>query len=189
VHVLLETERLRLRRFTAADVDLLVDLDSDPAVMAWITGGRPTPREEIEQEVLPAFLAHYERLGGLGFWAADLRDGGDFTGWFHLRPERGAPPGEVELGYRLRAAYWGRGLATEGSRALVDAGFERFGAQRITANTMTVNTASRRVMEKAGLRLIRTYHAQWPDRIEGDEHGDVEYALTRPEWQASRTGA
>ena len=51
--VYLETERLRLRRFTAEDADLLVELDSDPAVMRFITGGRPTARAEIETDVLP----------------------------------------------------------------------------------------------------------------------------------------
>ena len=48
---------------------------------------------------------------------------------------------------------------------------------------MAVHTASRRVMEKAGLTLVRTFHQEWPDRIPGDEHGDVEYALTRADWE------
>ncbi|MEO7125325.1 MAG: GNAT family protein, partial [Nakamurella sp.] len=52
--------------------------------------------------------------------------------------------------------------------------------------TMAVNTASRRVMEKAGLRFVRTFDADWPVRIPGDEHGDVEYALTRQEWEKTR---
>ena len=60
--VLLETERLVLRRFTAADVDNLVELDSDPEVMDYITGGRVTSREEIQNEVLPAFLNYYDRF-------------------------------------------------------------------------------------------------------------------------------
>jgi RimJ/RimL family protein N-acetyltransferase len=51
---------------------------------------------------------------------------------------------------------------------------------------MAVNAASRRVMEKTGLRYVRTFHAEWPDRIDGDEHGDVEYAITRQEWAATR---
>ncbi len=51
---------------------------------------------------------------------------------------------------------------------------------------MTVNTASRRVMEKAGLKFVRTFFAGWPDKIDGDENGDVEYALTRREWQQAR---
>ena len=42
-------------------------------------------------------------------------------------------------------------------------------------------------MEKAGLRHVRTFHQEWPDRIDGDEHGDVEYALTRAEWEAQVT--
>ena len=92
-------------------------------------------------------------------------------------------PDEPELGYRLRAASWGLGYATEGSRALVDLAFRELGAERVFAETMAVNTASRRVMEKAGLRYVRTFHQEWPDRIEGDEHGDVEYALTRAEWE------
>jgi RimJ/RimL family protein N-acetyltransferase len=55
--------------------------------------------------------------------------------------------------------------------------------ERVVAETMVVNTASRRVMEKAGLTLVRTFHQEWPDRIPGDEHGDVEYALTRADWE------
>jgi RimJ/RimL family protein N-acetyltransferase len=51
------------------------------------------------------------------------------------------------------------------------------------AETMVVNTASRRVMEKSGLTLVRTFHQDWPDKIPGDEHGDVEYALTRADWE------
>jgi RimJ/RimL family protein N-acetyltransferase len=48
---------------------------------------------------------------------------------------------------------------------------------------MVVNVASRRVMEKAGLKFVRTFHQPWPDKIEGDEEGDVEYALLRWEWE------
>ena len=79
---------------------------------------------------------------------------------------------------------WGKGYATEGSRALVERAFRELGAERVTAETMAVNAASRRVMEKAGLRYVRTFHQDWPDKIDGDEHGDVEYALTRAEWEA-----
>lgn len=95
-------------------------------------------------------------------------------------------PDEPELGYRLRKAAWGMGYATEGARALVDKAFTDLGASRVFAETMVVNTASRGVMEKSGLRLIRQFHADWPVRIPGDEHGDVEYAITRAEWECAR---
>ncbi len=181
--VLLTTDRLVLRRFTPDDVDLLVELDSDPAVMRYINGGDPTPRAEIADDVLPAWLAHYEKWDRQGFFAAEVA--GEFVGWFHLRPAMHTHVGEqgvLELGYRLHRSAWGKGYATEGSRALVDLAFRELDADLVVADTMAVNTASRRVMEKSGLRYIRTFHADWPVSIPGDEHGDVEYAITRDEW-------
>jgi RimJ/RimL family protein N-acetyltransferase len=184
VEIFLETDRLQLRPFTEDDVDDLVELDGDPDVMHFVTGGRPTPREEVESEVLPAFLDYYARFAGYGFWAAIEKASGEFLGWFHLRPAKGAPPDEAELGYRLRKSAWGKGYATEGSRALIDKGFAELGVRRVVAFTLAVHVASRRVMEKAGLSYVRTFHPPWPDRIEGDEKGDVEYALLRSEWEA-----
>lgn len=181
--IFLETERLLLRRFTRADVDNLVELDADPEVMRFINGGKPTPREEIQHDILPAFLSYYDRYAGYGFWAAVERSSGAFVGWFHLRPRAGSDPDDVELGYRLRRSAWGKGYATEGSRALIRKGFAELDAKRVWAETMTVNTASRRVMEKSGLKFVRTFHQDWPDPIEGDEWGDVEYELRRTDWQ------
>ena len=183
VRVFLETERLVLRQFTLADVDNLVGLDSDPGVMRFVTGGRATPRDEIVTDFLPAFLSYYERFAGYGFWAAIEKSTGDFLGWFHFRPSVGAADGDVELGYRLRQSAWGQGYATEGSRALIRKGFTELGVQRVVAETMAVHAASRRVMEKAGLSLARSFRQPWPDPMEGDEHGDVEYSLTRAEWE------
>ena len=185
MHVFLETERLQLRRFTPDDVENLVELDGDPDVMHFITGGRPTPRDEIVDDVLPAFFRHYERYPGYGFWAAIEKSSGRFLGWFHFRPGEGAPADEVELGYRLHRSAWGNGYATEGSRALIHKGFAELGVRRVVAFTMVVNVASRRVLEKAGLRLVRVFHQPWPDPIEGEEEGDVEYALLRSEWELS----
>jgi RimJ/RimL family protein N-acetyltransferase len=183
MQIFLKTERLVLRRFTEDDVDNLVELDSDPEVMRFINGGRPTSRQEIESDVLPAFLDFYERFAGYGFWAAVEKATGRFVGWFHFRPAKAARPGEVELGYRLRRSAWGQGYATEGSRALIEKGFAELGVQRVVAFAMVVHVASWRVMEKAGLKYVRTFHQPWPDYIEGEEQGDVEYALLRSEWQ------
>lgn len=182
----LETDRLLLRRLTRADAGNLALLDGDPAVMRFINGGRPTPRQVVESEVLPGFLRYYADFSGFGYWAAIEKSTGEFLGWFHLYPAAGRGPGEVELGYRLRLSAWGRGLATEGSRALIRKGFTELGVQRVIAFTMAVNAASRRVMEKSGLTLVRTFHQEWPDIIEGSEHGDVEYAVSKADWD-SRT--
>lgn len=183
MRVFLETDRLLLREFTRDDVDDLVELDGDADVMHFITGGLTSSREEIETETLPAFLSYYDRYPGYGFWAVIEKATGEFLGWFHFRPGEGHPEDEPELGYRLRKSAWGKGYAAEGSRALIDKGFSEFGVRRVVAEAMAVHTASRRVMDKAGLTLVRTFRADWPHPIPGDEHGDVEYALTREDWQ------
>jgi RimJ/RimL family protein N-acetyltransferase len=183
MRVFLETERLLLRRFTESDVDYLHDLDGDPEVMRFLNGGKPTPRDVIRNETLPRLLHSYARFEGFGVWAAIERWTGEFVGWFEFYPWRDAGPDEVEVGYRLRRSAWGKGYATEGSRALIRKGFTELGVRRVVAETMAVNTASRRVMEKLGLTYVRTFHQKWPERIEGDEHGDVEYALTKVDWE------
>ncbi len=182
--IYLETGRLTLRRFTEADEDDLVELDGDPEVMRFLTGGEPTPREEIRNRVLPTVLALYERSEDFGYWVAQESSTGRFLGWFHFRlPKDEAQDGDVELGYRLPRSAWGQGYATEGSRALIHKGFTELGVERVLAETMAVNAGSRRVMEKVGLTLVRTFHRDGLDAIEGSEHGAVEYALTRADWE------
>jgi RimJ/RimL family protein N-acetyltransferase len=188
MQVFLETERLVLRRFTMGDVDNLAGLDADPDVMRFVNGGIPTSREEIENEFLPAFLGYYQRYQEYGFWAAIKRSTGEFLGWFHFRPRDGAAPGQAELGYRLRKSAWGKGYATEGSRALIRKGFTEFGVQLVTAEALAANVASRRVMEKAGLTLLRTFRQPWPDAVGGHELEVVEYALRKADWEQQAHG-
>jgi RimJ/RimL family protein N-acetyltransferase len=179
VHVYLETERLLLRRFTEADVDNLLDLDSDPEVMRFV-GGRFTSRDAIEHDFLPAYLRYNQRGDRYGFWAAIEKSTGDFLGWIHFRPLEGANLDEPELGYRLRRAAWGYDYATEGSRALIRKGFTELGAERVVASTHVDNLASRRVLEKAGLTIVRVYHITSPKLGDIDA---VEYALEKTDWQ------
>jgi len=187
VRVYLETERLLLRWFTPDDLELVLALDGDPGVKRYIDDDAPADRADVS-EMLDWWLGYEERLpgSGYGFWAAIERSTGDFLGWFHLRPGEDAGPLEPELGYRLHRRAWGQGLGTEGSLGLVDKAFGELGAARVYATTMAVNTGSRRVMEKAGLRFVRSFYADWPVRIPGDEEGDVEYAITLAEWEADR---
>nr|WP_218889029.1 GNAT family N-acetyltransferase [Saccharopolyspora hordei] len=181
----METDRLVLRRFRPDDVDLVLELNSDPAVMRYIDGRPPPTRVEVVERLLPRYLAHYERFGGLGKFAAVERESGRDVGIFMLHPAEGGARDEAELGYRLRPSAWGKGYATEGAKALLRTGFADFGLRRVFAQTMTVNSGSRRVMEKAGLRYVRTFFEDWPGPpLDGSEHGDVEYALTREEWLA-----
>jgi RimJ/RimL family protein N-acetyltransferase len=193
MHVCLETERLILRRFTPNDAELLIELDGDPEVMRYLSGGPATPREVIEREVLPRFLRSYGRAEGFGFWAAFEKASGEFAGWFGFNPRDGGEPGEVSLGYRLRRSVWGRGYATEGARALIRKGFAQLGVRRVVATTYQDNLASRRVMEKLGMVHVRSFRLSPGDLVapgtfdgagqEPWDGEDVEYAITKEEWE------
>ena len=66
-------------------------------------------------------------------------------------------------------------------------GFTDLGVERVFAHPMAANTASRRVLEKCGLTLVRTTPYEGADAIEGSEHGEAEYTLTKPEWESRAT--
>jgi RimJ/RimL family protein N-acetyltransferase len=186
--MILETPRLTLRQFTENDVDNLFELNSDPEVMRYLTGGRPTPRDEIRDQIIPFHLAVYDRLDRLGTWAAESTATGEFLGWFHFRPGPDADISNIDLGYRLLRPAWNKGYATEGSRALISMGFTELAVDRVFAHTMTLNAASRRVLEKCGLTLVGTIPYEGPFEIEGAERGQVEYELTKVEWEARTAG-
>lgn len=185
VHVHLQTARLTIREFVPEDEDNLVSLNSDPEVMRYITGGVPEPgRDQIRDEIIPYHLGFYDEHPGFGTWAADDIRTASFLGWFHLRPRRS--DGVPDLGYRFLRSAWGNGYATEGSRALIDKGFTDLNLDRVAAETMTVNLASRRVLEKCGMHHVRTYFESEQYAIEGADQGHVEYELTRAEWATAR---
>lgn len=194
MNIYLETERLVLRRFTADDADNLVALDSDPEVMRFLNGGIATPRAVIQQRILPGFLRSYERFPDFGVWAAIAKASGEFIGWLSLRPPEGGSAENVTLGYRLRRAAWGQGYATEGARALIRRAFTELGVRRVFATTYEYNLASRRVMEKAGLTLARSYRLTTAELASTDtfdgtmpqdvwEGDEVEYALLQEDWE------
>jgi RimJ/RimL family protein N-acetyltransferase len=184
--VYLETERMILRRLTEDDADNLFELDSDPEVMQYLTGGVPHTQEFIAEKALPRYLAFYDRFAAFGFWAAIEKLSGGFMGWFHFRPYR-EDPDYIELGYRLKKRYWGHGYATEGSMALIEKGFRELGVDKAVAMTMATNKRSRRVMEKIGLRFESEF--VYPgDPFPGwrvEDCREVKYGLTREQWLAA----
>ena len=193
------TARLLLRPMTGADLGWLVRLHGDRRVMRFIDDGQPVLPSVVASQTLPAMLREYGRLpDGLGYLAAIERATGEPLGLFALRPPDSVglrPPdntalrpehGTAELGYRLLPDAWGMGYATEGARALIRSASTDLGLERVVATTMTVNTASRRVLEKAGLSLVRTFLAAWPGYIEGAEHGDVVYAAAMAPYRCPR---
>lgn len=157
----LRTGRLLLRAFRLDDVDNLVALDADPAVREFLDMPE-APAAKQAEEWLTRIAVNYPEGSARGYWAAE--EDGRFVGWFHLRPARDT--GECEIGWRLRKDAWGRGLATEGGRTLID-----LAEERVIARTMIANARSRRVMVKLGMTPVREF--LYDDRLPC-----VEYATT-----------
>ena len=166
-----------MRRFTRDDAELFVELDSDPEVVRWVGNPEPTTVAVVESRVLPKIFAYYAAHPSQGLWATHEIATGEFIGWFHYRPAK-APPHDPELGYRLRRASWGKGYATEGSRALLARAFDELRDPRVVAEAFRANHASTNVMKKLGMVYER-------EEIENGEPLDW-YAIDAEEWARRR---
>lgn len=175
----LRTKRLVLRRCRPDDRDDFIALERDPEVMRYLNGG-PVEHELVRPEDVTFLMP---RGTEPEVWTACRRDDGEFVGWFGLFEDTAE---QGEIGYRLRRDHWGKGLASEGAAALIGLGFDTMGFDRIVACTMTVNRASRRVMEKLGMTLVRTDLSPWQNPIAGSDEGEVWYELTRVTWARGR---
>lgn len=148
--VRIETDRLLLRPFMAADRDALARLYADDVVMRHMLQGRglaPAAAQERAKSNIHNFNDHWARRGH-GVWAVQDRGSGRLLGQCGLRwiPEAE----DTELLYLFAKTVWGRGLATEAGRATVDFAFRQTALERLIAVTDPQNTASRRVLGKLG---------------------------------------
>ncbi|GAA2779629.1 GNAT family N-acetyltransferase [Crossiella cryophila] len=153
----LHTPRLTLVPLAEEHLDLEAELDADPEVMRYL-GGRAHTRAEVERSHRRR-LAAAAKVPGLGFWVGFAEDG--FVGWWILQPPHGPDQpevaGEADLGYRLARSHWRRGYASEGARELIRYGFTDLGLDRIFAQTLAVNAASRATMTSVGLTFVREF--------------------------------
>lgn len=144
----LVTDRLALRRFTLADLDLLDRLASDPRVMEFLGGVKD--RAATEAMLRVRILEYYERHPGLGMWATMERATGQCVGFHVLNHIQGET--DIQVGYALFADAWGRGYATEMTLGLLRYGFGTLQLPAIVAITHLAHTSSQHVLLKAGLR-------------------------------------
>ena len=188
----LRAERLVLVPLADEHVDLEIELDSDPEVLRFLFPRAQTPDETRAHH--EERMARAREVDGLGVWSGFLDgarpDGTTFVGLFMLNPPHGPSqpklPGLADLGYRVRRDRWRRGYAREGSLELLRHGFETVGLDRVIAQTMAVNAASRATMASVGLRYVRSFTEEYDEPVAGHELGEVEYAVTRDEWLAQR---
>jgi [ribosomal protein S5]-alanine N-acetyltransferase len=172
----LETARLILARPGDSDRSDLLTMHSDPHVMATL-GGLRTP-EELDG-MNQRLLASWDK-DGFGWWIArHLRDA-RFVGRGGLKRVQLAGRDEVEVGYGVAREFWGQGLAGEIAAASIRVGFQVLGVPELVCFTLTTNSRSKRVMEKAGFRYERAgEYASLPHvfyrlrREDWNEHGEA----------------
>jgi ribosomal-protein-alanine N-acetyltransferase len=150
MNVMIETERLLLRNFTIEDAALIYELNLDPDVIRYTHDpikDMEHARQILEQVILPQYTLYNH-----GRWAVHLKPQLDFIGWCGLKyiPQRD----EVDLGYRFKKQFWGKGYATEAAQACIKYGFEKLNLHRIIGRAMPENTASLHVLEKCGMSFL-----------------------------------
>ncbi|MBW4498668.1 MAG: GNAT family N-acetyltransferase [Scytonema hyalinum WJT4-NPBG1] len=172
----IETPRTWLRPLVTADLDDLAQIYGEPEVMKYRLISEPASRKQT-QEMLESYLAHWKQHG-FGRWATIYKPHKQLIG--HCGLEYLAILDEIEVNYLLAREYWGQGLATESTVALLRYGFETLQFERLVALAKPENLASRRVMEKTGMQYeknVQLYGVEW-----------VFYTINRDQWKQSHNG-
>ena len=150
MNVVIETERLLLRTFTEFDARLIYELNLGPDVTRYTHDpvkdlGHAT--EILEKTIIPQYALYNH-----GRWAVHLKPTLDFLGWCGLKYR--IELNEIDLGYRFKKEFWGKGFATESAYASIKYGFEKIGLQRIVGRAEIDNIGSWKVLEKCGMNYI-----------------------------------
>ena len=173
--VVLETPRLVLRTFAAADLPPLVAMNLDPVVMAFLGGPRLAEASlRMAEEVNRRFPET-----GHGMMTVERREDGAFLGIAGLN-QLAWYPEEIEVGWRLLPAHWGHGYATEAGRAWLGWAFRRHGVGRVISVADLPNLRSQAVMRRLGMRLDHVAVLREGE----DEFEAAVHAITREAWEA-----
>lgn len=156
-----QTARLELRRPRLADADAFAAINADPEVTRFVSETGPLARGESDL-LLRKMIEHWDDCG-FGLWMAEPRGTGELLGFVGLsHPSLPAVAHEVEVGWRLARAHWGRGLATEGGAEAVRVAFAERGLDRLVCIVDRDNAASLGVARKLGFSPWREMdHPRW----------------------------
>ncbi len=179
---MIETERLRLRNWTAADIDPFVRHTNTEPVMRWL-GGVKTP-EQLEGVVRDRFMVWQEQRGHT-FWVVERKEDQAFLGFCGLKiaDDAGSPvEGNVEIGWRFREDVWGQGYAREAAVASLDHAFGTLAVPQVVALTVEGNAPSWGLMERLGMTRRADLDYVGPSWAEGPV---IVYMIRREEWRSS----
>lgn len=154
---LLETQRLYFRELVASDAEAMFEMDSDPEVHLYL-GNNPLKTIDEVYPVIENLQWQYKEFG-MARMAVILKETNEFLGWAGLKRERNLPDRGIftDLGYRFLKKHWGKGYATEAAKAFVQYGFGVMKLEKINAYADVPNLASRKALEKAGLKHIENF--------------------------------
>jgi [ribosomal protein S5]-alanine N-acetyltransferase len=175
----LETERLLLRKMRFDDAEAMFAYASDPKVSRYVLWDTHRSIEDSEG-FLRSAMEGYER-GDFGGWGVVLKDDGAFVGTCGIDVGYAPEHARAELGYVLSREHWGKGLMPEAVRAVIRFGFGRMGLNRVEARCIAENTASARVMEKAGMNYEGTLRER--EFIKGAYRDIKLYSILRREYR------
>ncbi len=147
---ILETKRLILRTFEEQDLDVMAAIDQDPKVCAFLPG---VATRRTTHALIQRIIQHYQERG-FSLYAVLLKGTMEMIGFLGLMTpsfEAYFTPA-VEIGWRLSSKYWNHGYATEGAEAVLQYAFNTLNLPEVVSFTTINNLASRRVMEKIGLK-------------------------------------
>ncbi len=163
---MIETARLLIRPWQDSDRAPFASMSVDPEVMAYL-GPLST---EAQSNAIVDRLMKMPAEHGFCFWALEERATGDFLGFCGLKfaPEGCGLDGEIEIGWRLKRAAWGKGYAHESARAVLDWGFANLKASRIIAMTVLANSRSWGLMERLGMTRRADLDFHHPNLADGD---------------------
>ncbi|GAA4269147.1 GNAT family N-acetyltransferase [Hyunsoonleella aestuarii] len=157
----IETERLILRELRLSDLDGMFELDSNPEVHAYL-GKKPVKTLEESVKILESVISQYQERG-IGRFAAIEKPSGEFIGWSGIKFNTGDMEtlGDkrdfYDIGYRFIPRYWGKGYATESSKAVLDFGFKDLDIKTICGAAEIDNIASNKVLQKIGLKYMEQF--------------------------------
>jgi RimJ/RimL family protein N-acetyltransferase len=146
---MLETERLILRRWKDSDREPFAAMNADARVMEFFPD---TLTREESDELIENIESHFDNRG-FGLFATELKAESQLIGFIglHVASFQAHFTPCVEIGWRIAVPYWGKGLATEGSREVIRFAFDRLKLENLVSFTVPENVASRRLMEKLGM--------------------------------------
>ncbi len=161
---LLETERLIIREIELTDVDDFYEMDSDPEVHKYIDQMPITSKEEMVK-VIEMLQKQYAE-NGIARWAVLDKNTGEMLGWCGLKFFREPLNGLVnvyEHGYRFKQKHWGKGYATESSKAIIDWGFKNLKVDTFYAMTHPENENSMHILRKIGFEFKGFFDLKYGD--------------------------